>query len=93
METNGIILTTFVIILIMIISGAAGMWVTGEKGKSTIYGFVIGALIPILGVIGLTMLVKSTDTSIVKEMYDRKIIDLQEYEKMIESKVNNKKQG
>ena len=71
----------------MIVSGAIGMWVAGEKGQNTILGFAIGALLPIFGVIGLVVFMKTSDATIVTEMYDRKMMGLEEYEKTMEFKI------
>ena len=84
---NMIILIVFGTLLLMTVSGALGMWVAGEKGQGTILGFVIGAIIPIFGVIGLMVFMKTSDAVIVTEMYDRKMMGLEEYEETMEFKI------
>ena len=87
MDNNLAILLAFSAILVMLVSGALGMWVTGEKGKNTLFGFAIGALLPLVGVIGLMMFVRTSDKVIVEEMYDRKMMDIREFEETMEFKI------
>ena len=83
---NMILLFIFVSFVVMIASGAIGAYIMGEKGKSTKVGFLVGALIPIISLIGLAM-VKSSDEIIAKEMYARDLMTLKDYEKTVEVKL------
>ena len=84
-----VIFFTFLAIFTVVVSGAFGMLVMGEKGKSTLKGFIIGALVPIFGPIMLYLFAEKTDKVIIDDMYERKYIDFNEYqEKTREMKIN-----
>ena len=87
MDNNLAILLAFGTIMVMLVSGAIGMWVAGEKGQNTILGFSIGALLPVIGVILLMIFMRTSDKVIVQEMYDRKMMDINEFEETMEFKV------
>lgn len=81
-HTNFIILMVFCGILFLSICGGLGMYIAGEKGRSTKMGFLIG-MIPFIGHIALGFMSQS-DENVVDEMFKRKLISLNDYEKTSE---------
>lgn len=77
--------TLFILIglLLMTVMGAIGMWIAGEKGQSTSKGFLFGFFIPIIGLIIMGS-IKSSDEELTKEMFERKLISKEDFEKTME---------
>ncbi|MCK5806811.1 MAG: hypothetical protein KAG91_00250 [Mycoplasmataceae bacterium] len=73
-------------ILFIATFGAVGMWMAGQKNQSVIKGLLLGAILNIIGliIIGAS---SSSDKELVDEMYDRKLITKEEYDKTIEFRI------
>ena len=85
-----ILFSIFVGALVLLLSGALGMYINGEKGKSLWLGALIGALLPLLGHIALAL--QKTETKVVvQEMYDRNLIKLADFEKTMEVVIKENK--
>lgn len=84
---NLIILIIFASVLVILIQGAIGMWIAGEKGRSTTKGFLIGAIGSVFGLIFIGAS-KPSDKELVDEMYERKLMSKEEYEHTVEFKIN-----
>lgn len=88
METNVILLIVFGALLFLLVCGALGMHIAGEKGRSTTAGFFIG-LLPIVGHIALA-LAPMSDEYLLDEMQARHIVTYEEEQKLKEAVLKNK---
>ena len=75
-------------LVIWLVFVAISAYVMGSKGQVVWKGVLYGLLLGPLGVI-ITVFYKTTDEEMQKEMYNRKMIDVNEYTKVIS--VKNKK--
>ncbi|WKX02335.1 hypothetical protein [Candidatus Mycoplasma mahonii] len=85
---NIIIAIILLTILIFSVFGAFGALINGEKGLSIIKGIIIGALLPFLGLLILSLQKQSTK-NVVDEMYTRGLIKKDEHDKTMEILINN----
>lgn len=86
---NLIIMFTFIGLLVSVLTGAAGMYIAGEKGQSTKKGFILGFFGSIIGIIIISFAPQSNE-NLTNEMLERKLITKEEYEKTMEIIIKRK---
>ena len=86
-----IIAIIFAIFLYIAVAGAVGMYINGEKGRSRIQGFILGAFLPIFGWIALAIN-RPSHEFLVKEAHDRGLITKKEFDKTIEFAISKDKE-
>ena len=81
-----IVFIIFSVMLFIAAFGGIGMWMAGQKNHSITKGLILGASLNIIGliIIGAS---SSTDKQLVDQMYDRKLISKEDYDKTIELKI------
>ncbi|WP_127943027.1 MULTISPECIES: hypothetical protein [unclassified Mycoplasma] len=80
MTITTIVLLIFVALVICLASGAVGLALANERGRSRWWGLVICFCLPLIGQI-LYLSMPKSDKTLVEEVYERQIIDRDQYEK------------
>lgn len=86
-----IIAIIFAAFLYIAVAGAIGMYINGEKGRSRIGGFIIGAFLPVIGWVALGIN-RPSNEYLLNEAHNRELISKSEFDKTIEFAIKKDKE-